>query len=235
VPGPWALLRYAPMIGLARSPSRFAVVVSLLVAVLFGLALTALSRRWPAARRPLQAAVTVLLLFELAPVPRQLYAGAVPAVFHQIAADPRPDVRVLALPFGLRDGTSSLGSFNPLTQYQQTVHGKPLVGGYLSRLTAEQKRFHRRFPILHALMNGSEGHPITDEERTRAYAVRDTFLERSRIGYVVINERDTSPEVRAFAVDLLRLRCIAASDGYTLHVPNDVPVPCDDARVTGVP
>ena len=34
-PGPWALLRYVPIVGLARSPSRFVVLVSLGVALLF--------------------------------------------------------------------------------------------------------------------------------------------------------------------------------------------------------
>ena len=79
-------------------------------------------------------------------MPRQLHAGTIPAVFHRIAADPRTDVRVLSLPIGVRDGTSSLGNFNPLTQYQQTVHGKRLVGGYLSRVTREQKQSLLRYP-----------------------------------------------------------------------------------------
>ena len=51
VPGPWALLRYVPVIGLARTPSRFSIVVMLMVAILFGAALTWLGRRWPARRR----------------------------------------------------------------------------------------------------------------------------------------------------------------------------------------
>ena len=38
VPGPWALLRYVPVIGLARNPARFAVLIMLVLAVLFALA-----------------------------------------------------------------------------------------------------------------------------------------------------------------------------------------------------
>jgi len=222
IPGPWAVLRYVPVLGLARSPSRFVVLVSLCTAVLFGLALTSLGNRWPQRRRLVLAAVTAALLFELSPVPRTLHAGQAPAVFRRIAADPRPDIRVVSLPFGLRDGTSSLGNFNPLTQYLQTVHGKMLIGGYLSRVTREQKRFHLRFPVLHALITLSErGEPVlTDVQRRRAMASRDRFMIASNLGYVVTDDAQTSPALRAFAIELLRLEPVASADGYTLYVPH---------------
>ena len=128
--------------------------------------------------------MTALLLLELSPVPRQLYAGTIPAPFHRIAEDPRSDVRVLALPIGVRDGTSSLGNFNPLTQYQQTVHGKRLVGGYLSRVTPRQKQSLLRYPVLDALddteRTGSPV-PLAEAQRRRAYASRDRFLLNTRM------------------------------------------------------
>jgi hypothetical protein len=222
IPGPWALLRYVPIVGLARSPSRFVVIVALGVAILFALALTAIGQRWPQRRRLVLGGVTALLLIELSPVPRQLYTGAVPSVYHRIAADPRTNARVLSLPFGIRDGTSSLGNFNPLTQYQQTVHGKRLVGGYLSRVTTEQKRSLLRFPVLDAMMTLSQPStpPLTDVQRRRAYASRDRFLLASRLAWVVTDDAATSPELRAFAEDLLRLERVASEEGYTLYIPH---------------
>ncbi len=221
VPGPWALLRYVPIIGLARSPSRFVVLVAMLVAVLFALALTAIGQRWPQRRRLVLGVVTAVLLFELSPVPRTLYAGDVPAVFRRIAADPRTDIRVLTLPFGLRDGTSSLGNFNPLTQYQQTAHGKRLIGGYVSRVTREQKRFHLRYPVLDALITLSDDGQgaLSEVQRRRAFASRDRFMLATELGYVLTDDAHTSPALRAFAIDLLRLEPVGSSDGYTLYVP----------------
>lgn len=229
IPGPWALLRYVPIVGLARSPSRFVVLVALGVAILFALALTAIGRRWPQRRRLVLGCLTALLLVELSPVPRHLYSGQVAAAYHRIAADPRTDVRVLSLPFGVRDGTSSIGNFNPLTQYQQTVHAKRLVGGYLSRVTTEQKRSLMRFPVLDAMMTLSQPSSpgLTDVQRRRAYASRDRFLVTSRLAWVVIEDRATSPELRAFAEDLLRLEKIASEDGYTLYVPHADPAAVD--------
>lgn len=239
VPGPWALLRYLPIIGLARSPSRFAVVVSLLVAVLFGLALTAIGRRWPASRRVVLAGVTVALLFELSPVPRTLYSGVAPAVVRQVAADTRSDIRVLMLPFGLRDGTSSLGNFDPLTQYYQTMHGKRLIGGYLSRVTTQQKVFHMSFPVLHALITLSEQSPLSDTQREKALASADRFLDRARLGYVIVDDAKTTPALRAFAIELFRLRHVQSADGLSLYVPGPAPASVDSdigqSRLTNLP
>lgn len=222
IPGPWALLRYVPIVGLARSPSRFVVIVALGVALLFALALTAIGQRWPQHRRLVLGCVTALLLIELSPVPRQLHSGAVAAVYHRIAADRRPNTRVLSLPFGIRDGTSSLGNFNPLTQYQQTVHGKRLVGGYLSRVTVEQKRSLLRFPVLDAMLTLSQpsATSLTEVQRRRAYASRDRFLLSSSLAWVVTDDAATSPELRAFAEDLLRLERVVSEGGYTLYIPH---------------
>ena len=50
--------------------------------------------------------------------------------------DPRPQIRVLELPFGVRDGTSLDGQLHRRgTQYFQTAHGKAIIGGYLSRVS----------------------------------------------------------------------------------------------------
>ncbi len=62
--------------------------------------------------------------------------------------------------------------------------------------------------------------PLTEAQRRRAYASRDRFLLNTRVAYVVTDDRDTSPELRAFAEDLLRLEKVMTSDGYTLYVPH---------------
>ena len=99
IPGPWALLRYLPVIGLARTPSRMAVMVMLVVAILFVLGLRALRHHYG---RRVVIVTSVLLLAELLPAPRALYSASVPTIYHTIAADPRADIRVLELPYGVR-------------------------------------------------------------------------------------------------------------------------------------
>ncbi|MDP2054586.1 MAG: DUF2079 domain-containing protein, partial [Acidobacteriota bacterium] len=156
VPGPWALLRYITPMSLARTPTRFAIVAALGLAVLLAGALAALGERWPPRRRAIAALVAVLLTMELWPAPRTLYSATISPVYDTIAADPR-DVRVLTLPFGVRDGVSSNGNFRPRSQFDQTRHEKRILGGYLSRISerrAERMRTER--PTLAILMKMSE-------------------------------------------------------------------------------
>ena len=127
VPGPWSLLRYVPIVDAVRTPTRFSIVAALGLAILLAGALATLGRRYPQQRRLLATTLGVLLLIELVPAPRTLYSAEVPTIFDTIAQDPRP-VRVLQLPFGVRDGTFTVGNFSARYLFYQTRHGKRLIG-----------------------------------------------------------------------------------------------------------
>ena len=176
IPGPWALLRYVPLVGAARMPGRMSVVVMMGFCVLFALALAALTRRYPQRRTLLLSAVGVLLMAELLPTPRALFPVDVPRVYQAVAADPRP-VRVLTLPTGVRDGVAPIGNFDASTQFYQVFHGKGLVGGYLSRVSARRKEAYRRLPVMGALLDVSEGRTLEREKIDRALQRRGRVPE----------------------------------------------------------
>ena len=218
VPGPWAFARYLPLIGLARTPARLAIMVALGVSVLFAGALTYLGHRWPRRRRLLLACVSMAMLFELLPAPRPLYSASIPAFYTRVSEDPR-DVTLLELPVGVRDGTSSVGNFTARSQFFQTAHGKPLIGGYLSRVSRRRIAETRQDAFLDALITLSEGGTL-DAARQSALEERGPdFVRRGRIGYVVIDNDRTSPRLRDFAMRALRLQHVAAEDCYDLFVP----------------
>jgi hypothetical protein len=222
IPTPWTFLRYVPIVSLVRSPSRFAVIVTLIVAVLFAMALARIASRYPERRRMLLAVVALLLAVELWPAPRTLYSAEIPHFYTRIATDARSDLRVLELPFGVRDGASSMGNYSALSQYHQTLHGKALVGGYLSRVSQRRKRLYQQMPVLNALMTLSERKPLTPEQKALASEGADSFLSRTHLGYVVIDEAQATPELAAFARDLLGLRPIDVDGSRTLYAPRDV-------------
>jgi len=218
VPGPWAFLRYVPVIGLARTPGRFSIVLALVVAILFAAALSWLGRRWPERRRVIITAIGLLLIVELLPAPRPLYSAAVPAIYRHVAPAPE-DVRVLELPFGIRDGTSSVGDFTARSQFYQTVHGKRLIGGYLSRVSRRRIIDTRRDPMLDALIWLSEGREL-DASRWRSLIDSGPiFAQRAKVGFVVIDRRRTSRALREFAGRAFELQLIERDGDFELHVP----------------
>ena len=222
VPGPWALLRYVPVINAVRTPTRFAIVAALGLAMLMAGALAALGERWPHRRRAIGWVAMVVLLCELTPAPRTLYSGEYSPLSDLMASDRRP-VRVLNLPFGVRDGRSSAGDFSARYQFEQTRHGKPLIGGYLSRVS--QRRLVgmiERFPPLGPLVAMSEGRILSDADAARFVSEGQAFVSAANVGYVVIDATRVTAQLRTLAVQAFGLEAIAVDGPYTLYRPKDL-------------
>jgi len=219
IPGPWALLRYVPVIGIARTPSRFAIVTALGLAILAAGALSSLLATWPNRRRLLLSAATAALLLELSPWPRQLHSGAISPIYDTIAADARP-VRVLNLPSGVRDGTSSIGNFGARSQFNQTRHGKQLIGGYLSRVsTAQVQRLRSEYPTLSVLIKLSEGTVLAAEDVEVLRNRGRNFVRRSNIGYVVLDLRFVTEAKAAPVVEHFGLTELQRDGDLVLYAP----------------
>jgi hypothetical protein len=224
LPGPWAFLRYVPVLGMARAPSRFSIVAALGLALLCGFAVDAWLQR-PHRRRAWALAVCALLalVFEMTPVPRPLFSADVPEVYRVIArAD--ESAAVLELPTGIRDGTSSVGDFSASTQYFQTGHGHRLVGGYLSRVSRWRRDATRRSAVMDALISLSEPEgTVAAATLERARRARNRFLARSCVGFVVLDKRRASPALREAAIDVLRLVPVHDDERYELFQPAEPP------------
>jgi hypothetical protein len=218
IPTPWALLRYVPPIAEARMPGRMAIVATMAVAMVFAGALSAWTTRVPRRRGWILLGVAALLWIDLMPAPRQLLAAGIPAVYDRIAADPRA-ISVLALPTGVRDGLSSLGNFTAHSQFFQTVHGKRIVGGYLSRNTSERRASYVEDPVLGPLVDLSEGRPVSRNRWDVARAAAPAFARNIKLGYVVISHRRASADLRRFATDVLRLTAVQSDKDRSLYVP----------------
>ena len=219
VPGPWALLRYVPIIGLARSPTRFSVVMILAGAVLFATALEWIGRRHPRWRPAVLAVAAVLLVVELLPAPLTLYAATPPRFYDVVAAAPA-DARVLELPTGVRDGTSSVGNFTARTQFFQTFHSKPLIGGYLSRVSRARVSQVRDDDIVDALFTLSEGGELPEDATAALLERGPSFIRNAKIAYVVI-DCDRAPErLRDFARRAFRLEYIDGEGRLELYRPS---------------
>ena len=229
--GPWALLRFVPILGMARSPSRFAVVATLGLTILFGFAIRGRFRS-SAAPRWAFAAAMLLLAIEVAPAPRVLYSAAVPEIYSLIRTKGDEAGRLLELPTGIRDGTSSIGNFAAVDQFFQTAHRRPLIGGYLSRVSARQRLESGRRPMLRALFALSEGRTPPPEWLDEARQGKTTFLRRACVRFVVVDKRRASRELREFAVDALNLSLVHEDDTYALLTPSNPPE-CDPIRRRG--
>lgn len=217
IPGPWAFLRYVPLVGLAHTPARFSVVMMLALAVMTAAALTWAGRRKPAQRPVLLAVVGLVTVFELLPAPRTLFSGEVPPLYRHVAAAPR-DAKLLELPYGVRDGTWSVGNFSARTQFYQTAHGKTILGGYLSRLSARRIREVRADPVRNALAILSENGRLTPQQEADLLARGPAFVRAWNIHYVVIDTAAASPVLAGMAIKAFRLQHVETNETLSLYV-----------------
>ena len=219
VPGPWALVRYAPIVNATRMPARYAIPMMMTFSLLFALALGRITTEHRGRRRAILAVVAACLLFELSPYPRTLHSAHVPEVLRIVADDPR-NVRVLGLPLGFRDGEWSEGDFSASSQFFQTFHQKPLIGGYLSRISEREMRRQHQFFMVHQLLRLSEGQPISPADIEELTRRAPAFVDSARVGYVFVDVARTPSELRRIVIDAYRLVKLGESDGFELYAPS---------------
>ena len=188
-PLPFIVLHYLPIIKANRAPNRNSVLLMLGLAVLVGFALAWLLRtRGPALRRPqtwIAGALCGLILFEHLALPLPLTDVAVPAVYAQIAADPAP-ISVLQIPLGWRNSFGTFGPEATIHQVYQTVGGKPMLGGNISRAPDFKLDYFRRialFQVLRDIQFGSDPDPALVAE---AQAQAGALMALYNIGYVLL-------------------------------------------------
>lgn len=188
-PMPFALLHYIPFVRGNRAPNRNSVLLMLGLAVLVAYAVLWLNARLARVHRRLPYALTALaalaILFEHAAMPLPTSDARVPAVYDLIAAQPG-DFTLLQIPLGWRNSFGVFGVERTQIQYYQVRHGKPMLGGNISRAPEFKMAYFRRIPLFRAIADvefGKEPDPALVEkaraqapELMRLYNVRYVLL-----------------------------------------------------------
>lgn len=201
---PVALLRLVPIANNIRIPGRAVVMVYLSVAMLLALAIATLPlfrTRWRV------AAVAGLIAIDFAAAPLPLVPLPQTRVYQRLAQ--MPPGAVLELPMGIRDGFGWHGALDHWTLYFQTIHGKPLVGGFVARMPASLEHGYLESPLFGPLLALSEGaSPVDGDDSLRRNG--PAMLAGEDIRYVVLS-RQAPPALRG-VVGTWPLRQIAEDD-----------------------
>jgi hypothetical protein len=172
LPLPYAgLVRVVPFMNISRSVSRYDAMVMLALAILAALGLNWLIFRFRRGRF-VAVAATALIVFEFLPIPYPLSISDAPGWYATLAQDARPG-SVLNLPMNWD---------RPNYLLYQTVHGKPLVAGYISRddprtlaeLAPVFQHFRHLSPDIIALDLASQGQQVLHDLGVR-WVVLDRY------------------------------------------------------------
>ena len=215
---PQALLRYVPVLDNVRNPGRAIVVTYLALAVLTAIAVAdwRAKSRW----RVLPViAVAVAVVADYLPAPFPLVALDRPALYETLR-DRVEAGAVCELPLGLRDGFGVRGAFDDRVLFYQTIHQRPLVGGFVARLPRRVTAAYDTDPLLAALLSLSarEVEPIARLPDRRLASDR---LRENGIRFIVLDRGRASPKLIDYVEHVLPVRLIASEHQRTLYLVSE--------------
>jgi len=166
-----------------RKPDRFNLVLGLPMGILAGWGIVGLRRR--VSSRPIFATVVIalsaLILFEYLMVPFPTVRPKVPQWYEALSQE--------AGEFGILDLPVDRYVFDKKYILYQMTHGKPLVGGHVSRLSLDALSFINERPFLRTLYQEHEMDPsLVDVSRQLAY------LAEHDIRYLILHKRNAGNE-----------------------------------------
>jgi hypothetical protein len=143
-----------------------------------------------------------------------------PAVYEQLASID-DNGAVIEVPFGIGDGLSAgRGSQERRLLYHATIHGHPVVGGYIGRMPPNVARAYEEMPVVGNLLRLSNGEDPIDEEP----AVRVPFR------YLVLDTTTASPQLVEYLRDTLDMDLITSAGGKQLYAVQGTRPPSLRAR-----
>jgi hypothetical protein len=188
IPLPYIALLHLPGADIARRPSHFVVLATLMLAPLAALGLRALLERVARSQHPfVLAAVAVLLVFEYAP-PRWPLLRSEPHPYYATLRNTSGALLDLPPPY---ESAAALEA--------QIVHERPLLGGYISRQPSYP--FVRYTPGVRELWAAQ----ASDETLLGGPAAGLAVLRAYDIRHVVIRTNDVPDEERAGLVAALEM------------------------------
>jgi hypothetical protein len=182
------------------------------------------------------AVVVVLaaaILVEHLAVPLPTTDARIPAVYRNIGAEPG-EFAIMQLPLGWRNSFGVLGSEQTNLQYFQTGHGKPIIGGNISRAPAYKMEYFSRIPLFRAITDLEMYKDVAPEVDAAARAQAASLMALYNVRYFVTTPpipgrypyQDTWQRTEEYALDVLPIdpTPVWEADGYRVYRVNAAPV-----------
>jgi hypothetical protein len=209
---PATLVRWVPLVGNARMPGRAVIVVYLAVSMLVAIGL---ARRKRSVHPAVAAAVTCLVVLDYAGFPMQVERVQVPGLYQDLRGTTG---NLIELPMGVRDGFGQTGRFDPRVLLHQTVHERPLVGGFVGRLSPRIADAYARNPVVRSLLALSEDRTIPAGDLQADRAVARLALSEFGVTAVVLDTSAASPPLVRYLRDVLPVKKVATDGTHELYL-----------------
>ena len=192
-------------------------VVFLGIAMLAAIAIATLrsrSRRYPGGVVSTSLCLAVLVDFWPAPFP--LLPLKVPGLYSHLQAVRHGSVA--ELPLGIRDGFGEQGHLDHRVLYYQTWHQRPLLGGFVARLSPSLAARHQETPVIGSLLQLSSGQTLSAEQVARDVQLAPELVRRWNVSAIVIRKREASGELIRYVTGVLNASRLAGDEERDLYI-----------------
>lgn len=189
------LYQTIPFLDNCRTVGRFFVIATLGYAVLAGYGLSELLKYKPRKKPLVFTVISCLIILEYLCIPYPTSSAYVPEFYRTIEND-SDNYALLEIPANTNGGYMNFGYL-----YYQTVHKKPLVGGYAARYPQNINDFQQNTPFVRELTYSQYQDDILRGDLTENGA---SILNANNIRYVILHQDQLSEEQTYSANDLLK-------------------------------
>ena len=190
IPLPYQLLYQVPGLDFFRAPARFIIIVILATAILSAFGISNISKKFnlkPSKQMILGCCIAVIILVELSVIPYPTTELSIHEIYDTIANDER-NIAVLEAPIG---GYGDIGMYsNEAYQYYQTVHKKPIIGGFEVHVPTDIQRDTQSYFLNIFTLHGNNNDVIKQDIRN----VGKSILNHMNIGYIVFHKISKNPD-----------------------------------------
>jgi len=209
---PATVIRFIPVVSNARIPARAMILVFLAAAMLAAIGWQSLHDR---RRLALSTCLLVLLCADYLPARPGFFPIDRPPVYEVLRAQAHVGI-VCELPLGLRDGFGEAGRMDTRVLAYQTLHGYPITGGFVARLSPRITKAYLEDAVLGPLLRLSGGEPLSAEPSMDPDAA-GAVLRRHGISHVILNRQASPADLLAYVRASLPLRILAEDPERTLY------------------
>jgi len=198
-PLPFLLLHYIPGLSTLRAPSRFTPIFIFLACIVAAYVINFIFIKISKKRQIILLIGLFLIFFidQFYAIPTKLNQE-IPTQIYNYLKD-KPQGTVLEIPFTVRDGFQYIGFVHALQpMYGQAIHGKPIIGGYIARVSDNIFNYYKNLKFINYLANIiDKGNYIPLKEKPRdinffpypySISTAENEVQSLKIKYVVLKE-----------------------------------------------
>lgn len=185
IPNPfYALMSHIPIMGLAREPARWGVFLILALSIIIGYLCSKFvsQSHW---YQGIFLLAGVLIYVEMVATPIVLNDRflKIPPFYYKLAQI-RTSGGIMEVPYDL------VGAQGPAADYMvyQTLHGKPIASGYISRTPAKNANMFQRYPFINQLRARiyNDKEPVSFSDNLIARGLKE--LKTMNVEYVILHK-----------------------------------------------